>query len=326
MSKASAIVASAVAPLLMTFGFVVWGEEWKGSAFALNLYKCSTAGLLFVLISLAQALHLEDLISSPLVTTYPLALSSLAGIVVGDNLWLLALQIIGARRVILVDSLKPLLAALYGELLLREIIPIVVWVGVFFTCGGIAVVCLERETQPPLDQSNAGREPAKLLLGYAAAAGNVILDVWGSALTKNFGQGLTTWEISAVRFGFAAMVMWVVSLSMREAAIAAKGDGRQALVHFFSGSGAEAQWFNMPSIMSRGSWVKVSTGVALVTFATPALSNFGLLRLELSLALTLSALGPVYALLLGGKGVSVRAWIGTVAAVLGVALVLAFTA
>jgi len=327
MAEAGAIVASAVAPLLMTFGFVVWGDEWKGSAFALNLYKCSTAGLLFILISLGQALHLDDLVSSPGDTTYPLVLSSLAGIVIGDNLWLLALQIIGARRVILVDSLKPLLAALYGAVLLRESVPAVAWLGVLLTCGGIAVVCLERESQPEPDQGDTGRESAKLLLGYTAAAGNVILDVWGSALTKSFGKGLSTWEISAVRFGFAAVVMWAVSLAMREAAVAAKGGvGLQALSLSDTGSGSEARWFNMPSTMTRESWVKVSAGVALVTFATPALSNFGLLRLPLSLALTLGALGPVYALLLGGAGVTVRAWAGTVAAVLGVALVLAFTA
>jgi drug/metabolite transporter (DMT)-like permease len=324
MAEAGAIVASVVAPLLMTVGVIVWGDEWQGSAFALNLYKCSTAGLLFILISLGQAFHLDDLVSSPGETTYPLVLSSLAGIVIGDNLWLLALQIIGARRVILVDSLKPLLAALYGTVLLRESVPAVAWLGVLLTCGGIAVVCLERESEAVTDQGDSGRESAKLLLGYTAAAGNVILDVWGSALTKNFGKGLSTWEISAVRFGFAAVVMWAVSLAMREAAVAAKGGvGRQALS--LSGSGSEARWFNMPS-MTRESWVKVSAGVALVTFATPALSNFGLLRLQLSLALTLGALGPVYALLLGGAGVTVRAWVGTVAAVLGVALVLAFTA
>ena len=43
------------------------------------------------------------------------------GIVVGDNTWLRALQLLGARRVILVDALKPWLAAILGHFLLDEV-------------------------------------------------------------------------------------------------------------------------------------------------------------------------------------------------------------
>ena len=41
-----------------------------------------------------------------------LVISAFIGITVGDNCWLIALKAIGARRVILVDAIKPFAAAL----------------------------------------------------------------------------------------------------------------------------------------------------------------------------------------------------------------------
>lgn len=48
-------------------------------------------------------------------------LSAMLGIVIGDNTWLRALRLLGARRVILVDALKPWLAAVLGHFLLDEV-------------------------------------------------------------------------------------------------------------------------------------------------------------------------------------------------------------
>ena len=48
-----------------------------------------------------------------------LAFSSLLGIVIADTLWrLAALQILGARRMIAIDALKPFVAAFMGYFLL----------------------------------------------------------------------------------------------------------------------------------------------------------------------------------------------------------------
>ena len=49
-----------------------------------------------------------------------LVLSSVIGILIGDNTWLEALRLIGARRVIVVDTLKPFMASVLGVVILNE--------------------------------------------------------------------------------------------------------------------------------------------------------------------------------------------------------------
>jgi drug/metabolite transporter (DMT)-like permease len=86
-------------------------------------------------------------------------------------------------------------------------------------------------------------------------------------------------------------------------------------------------WYLLPSNMTRNAWLKVSMGVALVTFSTPALSNYALFQIALALALTLGSVGPLYALpltwLLQGNRPSLCAWLGGILAVSGV-IVLSF--
>jgi drug/metabolite transporter (DMT)-like permease len=110
------IVASIVSPLMMVIGFIIWEDAWLGSAYSLNVYKCSIAGSIFLLLS-------QSIRSMPIDEHYPLimlSVSSLIGIVIGDNTWLLALQMIGAKHVILIDTLKPFLGALLGYVYLGE--------------------------------------------------------------------------------------------------------------------------------------------------------------------------------------------------------------
>lgn len=77
-----------------------------------------------------------------------LILSSLLGIVIGDVAWLQALQLLGARRVIMVDSLKPFLASILGYLMLGEDMSVMGYVGMFITIVGVVIVSLEGVHEP----------------------------------------------------------------------------------------------------------------------------------------------------------------------------------
>ena len=117
---------------------------WTGDAYALNLVKCSVGSLGFVLVG---ALARGD---GWLAALTPDALrwlvaSALVGIVVGDNLWLRALRVLGARRVILVDVLKPFVAAALARVELGEGVSPGIVVGMAVTMGGVLAVALERE-------------------------------------------------------------------------------------------------------------------------------------------------------------------------------------
>ena len=165
-SAASGIVAALSAPFLLDVGFVIWDKHWRGSSFALNLYKCTLASIGFLILSFATRPPGATATSTtaddgddvegrgpafpPELFTVQsvgfLMLSSTIGILIGDWTWLEALQLIGARPVVLMDSIKPFLAALLGWVILGESLQWPAFVGMALTVGGVVWVSLERES------------------------------------------------------------------------------------------------------------------------------------------------------------------------------------
>lgn len=255
MSSGSGVVAALSAPFLLDVGFLIWDKHWKGSSFALNLYKCTLASIGFLILSFATrppgAAPADGDEGGGRGPAFPpdlftvrsvgfLMLSSTVGILIGDWTWLEALQLIGARPVVLMDSIKPFLAALLGWMILGESLQWPAFVGMALTVGGVVWVSLEREGGDDSNDDNGdckddksdrfeddddaeGRQnddEAKVAKaatkrkrvvtrrdrrkGYALSVANVVLDTYGSLLTKQYGKGMSTWNISLIRFGFAS--------------------------------------------------------------------------------------------------------------------------
>jgi uncharacterized membrane protein len=151
------------------------------------------------------------------------------------------------------DSVKPFLAALLGWLILGESLQWPAFVGMALTLGGVVWVSLERESPAKGDDGGANNEcedsdrfdddddeedqeddeskegkatanrkrvmtPKERRKGYALSVANVILDTYGSLLTKQYGVGMSTWNISLIRFGFASAFCVVLSsiLNLRD--------------------------------------------------------------------------------------------------------------
>ena len=95
--------------------------------------------------------------------------SSLIGIVVGDITWLISLKMIGARRVIVVDAIKPLLGTLLGYFFLDERISLIAVIGILLTIIGVLMVSLERS------QENASIEKEK------ESNGNLSIELGGGS-------------------------------------------------------------------------------------------------------------------------------------------------
>jgi len=74
-----------------------------------------------------------------------LILSSTLGILVGDVLWLEALRLLGAKHVIVIDSLKPFMAAILGRVGLDEVLLGPAWGGMVLTVIGVGVVAWEEQ-------------------------------------------------------------------------------------------------------------------------------------------------------------------------------------
>lgn len=230
MTATTGVLAAVSSPLLMTIGFVIWDKEWKGSAFALNMFKGSLASVGFLLLSIIT--RLDAPFNSDvwkLTDVNYLVLSAVIGILIGDAAWLEALRIIGARRVILVDTLKPFLSALLGYFILGEHLNAWAYVGMVLTVLGVTVVSLEKDkgtaTADVEGEGGGSSSSSKVVeekkvhwrdgvqLGYFWATLNVVLDCYGSVLTKQYGAAFTTWEIGLIRFGSASGIMIFMSAS-----------------------------------------------------------------------------------------------------------------
>lgn len=74
-----------------------------------------------------------------------LVLSSTLGILVGDILWLEALRLLGAKHVIVMDSLKPFIAAIFGRLGLGEVLRPPTWGGMLLTVIGVFIIAWEEQ-------------------------------------------------------------------------------------------------------------------------------------------------------------------------------------
>eukprot|EP00557_Chaetoceros_sp_GSL56_P009481 CAMPEP_0176490014 /NCGR_PEP_ID=MMETSP0200_2-20121128/7623_1 /TAXON_ID=947934 /ORGANISM="Chaetoceros sp., Strain GSL56" /LENGTH=414 /DNA_ID=CAMNT_0017887249 /DNA_START=72 /DNA_END=1313 /DNA_ORIENTATION=+ len=132
--------------------------------------------------------------------------------------------------------------------------------------------------------------PSPRMRGYVLAIGNVVLDTYGSLLTKQHGGKFSSWSINLIRFGSAGIIMIVISCFMRIYHHQTT-DRKTTTSHHHD----TVSWYMLPT-MQMSSWLKICMGVLFVTFICPALSNYALFQIALALALTLSSITPLYAL------------------------------
>ncbi len=210
------VAAALLSPLIMTVGFFIWDGSWKGSAFGLNVFKGTMATCIFmltilVLQFLGGGVGFARLFAASAESINFLLLSSLLGIVVGDSIWLQALKVIGARRVIIIDSFKPGLGALLGTLLLGESCGFEVLFGLTLTTAGVLMVCLEEKPEDGKDESDI-LPVFTALYGYVLAFLNVAFDAYGAVLTKQYGteEAFDTFEVNFVRFGSASLCLLLI--------------------------------------------------------------------------------------------------------------------
>mmetsp|Transcript_305 Transcript_305/g.785 ORF Transcript_305/g.785 Transcript_305/m.785 type:complete len:426 (-) Transcript_305:1234-2511(-) len=407
----SGVSAALLGPFLMVLGFMIWDDDWtkkNGSAFSLNMFKCNLAALGFLIVILASEIiekdeeqplpiprggnSLSEIMGIVGMNISPfqnanvkfLYISSIIGILIGDWTWLEGLKYLGARKVIIMDSLKPFLAAFTGWVFFDEKFnnPWTALIGLTLTVLGVALVGFEvghdKEQEfrhgdggvvdtvqnrngdeihaTTIGKDGEGKGVSQALnYGIFMSISNVALHTLGACLTKKFGVEMTTWEINFVRFGFSGVCMLIVAilLQIRDRVLQdPKGSKRQSsrfrlspsAKHYnaipttttttttvvsldtssiYSPSHREARWYAMPNL-SRASWVRVTLGVAFVSFMNPALVNYAMFQIPFALLLTLESIGPLYTLpltlVMHKQCPSLRASLGAAFAVIGIIL------
>eukprot|EP00300_Choanocystis_sp_HF-7_P015281 c18998_g1_i1.p1 GENE.c18998_g1_i1~~c18998_g1_i1.p1 ORF type:complete len:278 (+),score=52.47 c18998_g1_i1:359-1192(+) len=270
---------------------------------------------------------------------------------------------IGPRKTILVDMLKPFLAAIFAAAQLGEYPSLMIALGIIMTMSGVVIAALEQVKSPKSKEivievemtagielaeeckqaapDNSAQNPPDdsppvlhhdaryWIKGYGYAAANVLFDVYGIFLTKQHGKSLTTWHINIIRFGFAGVFMLCLSLALQARRLlrsAPRGDGvdsdNSSLAPRHDGP-PRYEWFDLiPPDLTHRKACLILGGIALVTFGSPALTNFAVFKLPVAVFLTLTSLGPVYSLplipLAEHRPLSARAVLGGVLAFAGV--------
>lgn len=175
-----------------------------------------------------------------------LALSGLVGLTVGDLALFSAFVDIGPRLAMLIMTTAPLLAAIFGWVVLDETLGGIAWLGMALTIGGVAWVVLER----PADVSARRRRVRGLLLALVGA----ICQAAGSLLSKSgMGHGwlpenqfLSPQAAALMRMFFAGVfslptIIWLArrprsTSSIAEGAATAKRRRQAGYLLTFAGS------------------------------------------------------------------------------------------
>lgn len=257
------------------------------SPLMLNLSKGAVALLLF---GLTIALSGDSVPTVPAMTWLFLVLSGVFGIGVGDTAFFACLNVWGARRTLLIDSLSPGMTTVLSWWLLQEQLGWRQLVGIGLAVGGVAIVVGDRSAGQ-LDQRQGWQG---LLYGSVFVLSQAV----GVILSR---AALTGSAISPLWSTIARLTAGVTVLGL--GALVARPPGK----------------WDVPTLRGIGIAAFFSTYLGIW------LQQTALKFAPAGIAQALSSTSPVFILLIGsclGEKVSYYSWLGVSLAVGGVVLLL----
>jgi len=149
-----------------------------------------------------------------------LALSGVLGIGLGDTAYFVALNQLGARKTLLLETLAPPISALLAFILIGEKLSYFAWCGIFLTILGVAWVISERTL-------GAENKNSSLLLGVFWGLGAAIAQASGAVLSRIvlLNSNLSSLESSFVRLTAGlviTLILWILPLPWPKLKLATK--------------------------------------------------------------------------------------------------------
>jgi len=274
-------------------------------AAALNLFK-NAASCVFLFLTLVAFALLGDgaerpgsVVAADVLTWSWLVASAVIGLVIGDHGYFRSLQILGARRALILLTLTPPSSALIAGLVLGERLGASAWVGMALTLAGVVWVVRERMATSETPGHYPGSTTAGVLYGLLGCIGQAA----GAVLSKlAMARGIEPLDAT-----FARMLIAVV------AGLALAMVGRRVV--------AWTRALATPHVLARlvpASFLGTYLGVWACLFAYR--------HTEVGVATTLQSTSPIFVLplvwIVLRQPVSARAALGALLAVAGIAVLL----
>lgn len=260
------------------------------SPLVLNLVK----GLIAIALLLLTLLFLGKLLPSvSLMPVLLLLLSGVIGIGIGDTAYFAALNSLGARRALVLESLSPPLGAFLALVFLQEQLAPLAWLGIGLTIAGVTWVVMERSPQP---NGTLTHPPLRgIVAGLVAAAGQAI----GAVLSR------------AALAGTDVDPLWSTLIRLLA--------GILMLLIWFSAQKHPIQ--KLAPLRSRRLWGIVIMAAFASTYLGIWLQQIALKYAPTGIAQSLSATSPLFVIpfaIATGEKVSLRAVFGAAIALAGV--------
>lgn len=289
------LAALAAAMCWALTGLMVAPPLQRLGTFAFNCYRqVLTALVLVLIVGISGAWH-----GITMAQVWPLVLSGLIGIFVGDTLLFASVSRLGPRRGGALFALNAPMAAILGWALLGENLSAPAWLGVFLCAAGVGLAVLGRPGKSGSHSFEAVRGSVGLaiLLGLIAA----LAQAAGSLIARPvMEQGVDPFAASMIRVSTAAICLSaLVALPIPQV----KPQGKLDLRLF--------------ALLAASGILAMAIGMSLLLFALQG-GKVGIVS-------TLSALSPVFILpglwIVTGARPSATSWLGAAIAVAGMALI-----
>ncbi len=260
------------------------------SPLVLNLVK----GLIAIALLFLTLVFLGKLLPSvSLMPVLLLLLSGVIGIGIGDTAYFAALNSLGARRALVLESLSPPLGAFLALVFLQEQLAPLAWLGIGLTIAGVTWVVMERSPQP---NGTLTHPPLRgIVAGLVAAAGQAI----GAVLSR------------AALAGTDVDPLWSTLIRLLA--------GILMLLIWFSAQKHPIQ--KLAPLRSRRLWGIVIMAAFASTYLGIWLQQIALKYAPTGIAQSLSATSPLFVIpfaIATGEKVSLRAVFGAAIALAGV--------
>jgi drug/metabolite transporter (DMT)-like permease len=227
-----------------------------------------------------------------------LMISGVIGIAIGDTAYFQSVQKIGARRALTLFTLAPPMAALIALVFLGERLPLITWIGILLTAGGVMWVVTENTHAEKVKIAKENLTAGILFGAFAALCQAAGVVMTRSVLTDT---ALTTLQSTIVRLLPALLALLVIirltpnRLAQREVL-----RGNKKL------------------------WKMVFLSSIIGAYICLWLQQLAIENMPAGIAQTILSTSPIFILpmmLLRGEKVSLRATVGAAVAIFGVTLV-----